>query len=609
MIGIRQKILLGFSGMLAIVAVMGFLTVNQIDHLGTAIDVILRENYRSVIASQEMKEAIEKIDISLLSSFAGQQEPDLEKIRQNEKRFRKALAIELGNITLPGEDKKAKEIALLFESYATTLQEVTERSIPLQARRASYFTKLLPLFNEIKSLAAEVLEMNQTNMNDANNAARHMAASAHNRILGAILASALISLIFGYQSRLWILKPIRKLIASANEIKSGNLDLVIEKGSNDEIGILSGAFNEMALTLRQMKKNDTEALQRTRLATQEVMNLLPAPIAIIDPEGVVTVATQSAENLFGLLPDHPVPDINASLLTDIINRSITEGKTVEAEERRYIQKFIGNHEYFFQPVAAPVPPFQETEKLNGTVLLFKDVTQVHEQKELKRSVVSTVSHQLRTPLTSLRMSIHLLLEEKIGVLNEKQGELLLTARESSDRLTEILDDLLDLNRIEAGKAGIDMQPLQPETIINKCVDPFLLEARDKGISLITDIEGDLPDVYADSSSMQHVFSNLLSNAIRFTSPGGTITVRAQQDNSNVSFSVEDTGKGISPDHLQHIFEQFYQVPGQPQQAGVGLGLAIVKEMVEAHGGTIHAASSPGTGSVFNFILPAWTGKT
>lgn len=608
MIGIRQKILLGFSGMLAIVAVMGFLTVNQIDHLGTAIDVILRENYRSVVASQEMKEAIEKIDLSLLSSLAGQQKPDLEKVRQNETRFRNALAIELGNITLQGEDEKAKKIALLFNSYATILHEVTDKSIPLQARRASYFTKLRPLFNEITSLASEVLEMNQANMNDANNAARHMAASAHNRILGAILASACISLLFGYQSRLWILKPIRKLIASANEIKSGNLDLVIEKGSNDEIGILSGAFNEMALTLRQMKKNDTEALQRTRLATQEVMNLLPTPIAIIDPEGIVTVATQSAEKLFGLLPDHPVPDISASLLTDIINRSITEGKTVEAEERRYIQKFIGNHEYFFQPVAAPVPPFRETEKLNGTVLLFKDVTQAHEQKELKRSVVSTVSHQLRTPLTSLRMSIHLLLEEKIGVLNEKQGDLLLTARESSDRLTEILDDLLDLNRIEAGKACMDLQPLQPETIINRCIDPFLLEARDKGVSFIIDIARDLPDVCADIATMQHIFSNLLSNAIRFTSPGGTITVRSQQENSNVRFSVEDTGQGIAPDHLQHIFEQFYQVPGQSQKAGTGLGLAIVKQMVEAHGGSIHAASTPGKGSVFNFTLPALTGK-
>ncbi|NTU96279.1 MAG: cell wall metabolism sensor histidine kinase WalK [Chlorobiaceae bacterium] len=608
MIGIRQKILLGYGGILLIVAVMGFLTVTRIDRLGSAVDVILRENYRSVVASQKMMETIDKIDTALLSSLAGRQEQDLEKIRQHEVQFRIALAIELGNITLPGEGEKAKNIARLFERYAEILHEVADRSRPLHTRKEQYFKSLLPLFTEIKSLAGQVLAMNQASMIEAGNTARSMASSAHNSILGTILASAVISILFSYQSRRWILKPIRKLIASANEIRSGNLDVVIEKSSNDEIGILSGAFNEMALSLRKMKKNDEENLQRTHMATQEVMNLLPTPIAIINPEGIVTVATQSARELFGLQPGHRVRDVGTSLFFDIVSRSIKEMRTVETDEQRFIQKFIGSHEYFYQPVASPVPPLLETDKLNGTVLLFRDVTQAHEQKEMKRSVVSTVSHQLRTPLTSLRMSIHLLLEEKIGSVNEKQGELLLSAREDSERLTEILDELLDLNRIEAGKAGLDLQPQQPGTIVSKGIEPFLLEARDKGISLITDIGNELPVVHADMASMQHVFANLLSNAVRFTFPGGTITVRAQKEHSNVRFSVEDSGQGIAQEHLQHIFDLFYQVPGKQQRAGVGLGLAIVKRMVEAHGGSIRATSSPGKGSAISFTLPAGAEK-
>ncbi|NTW56211.1 MAG: HAMP domain-containing protein [Chlorobiaceae bacterium] len=609
MIGIRQKILLGFIGMLVIVAVMGFLTVNQIDRLGTAIEVILKENYRSVVASGKMIDAIEKIDNSLLGSVVGKEDADPGILGQNETFFREALAVELGNITIPGEGVKAKNIARLFESYVVGTRLVADSSRPVAFRREYYFTKLHPICAEIKNLAGEVLGMNQASMTNAGIAARRMAASAHNRILGAIIASALISLLFGYQSRNWILKPIRKLIASANEIKSGNLELVIEKGSNDEIGILSEAFNEMALTLRRAKKIDDETLHRTRLASQEVMNLLPAPIAIIDPEGTVTVATKSAVEIFGLQLGRPLTDSASSVLCDIVNRSIREMRAVEAEEQRYIQIFKGNREYFFQPQAAPVPPFKETEKLNGTVLLFKDVTQAHEQKELKRSVVSTVSHQLRTPLTALRMSIHLLLEEKIGPVNAKQEELLLTARESSDRLTEILDELLDLNRIEAGKATIDLQPLQPDAIVTRGVEPFLPEARDKGVTIFTETAENLPDVLADRAIIQHVLSNLLSNAIRHTSPGGTITVRAEQENGDIRFSVEDTGQGIPPEHLQHIFEQFYQVPGQRQTTGVGLGLAIVKQMVEALGGSTGASSTPGHGSVFHFILPAEPGKS
>ncbi|TLU83221.1 MAG: HAMP domain-containing protein [Chlorobium sp.] len=602
MIGIRQKILLGFSGLLVIIAVIGLLTLDQIDHLGNAIDIILKENYRSVIASQKMKEALEKIDNDILNAFAGKQQPDTEDIGQNEQKFRDALKLELGNITLPGEGEKATRVAQLFDSYVKILHQVSDSSIPVQTRWSSYNSTLLPLLSEIKALAQQILDMNQANMNDANNAARRMSNSAHNSILAAILACALISVLFSFQSRRWILQPIRKLIASANEIKNGHFELVIEKESNDEIGLLSEAFNDMAQTLRQVKKNDDETLQRTRLATQEVMNLLPTPIAIIDTEGIVTVSTLSADKFFGLRPDKKVSTLDYPWLSDMISRSISEGRTVEAEEKRYIQCFINNQEYFYQPVVAPVPPFQKTGKIIGTLLLFKDITQAHEQKELKRSVVSTVSHQLRTPLTSLRMSIHLLLEEKIGSLNEKQNELLVAAREDSERLTGILDDLLDLNRIESGKDRLNILALQPATIIKKGIEPFLLDARDKGVSIVTDLADSLPDVHADMASMQHIFANLMTNAIRFTPPGGTITVRAFPENSAVRFSVEDTGAGIAPEHLQHIFEQFYQVPGQQSKSGAGLGLAIVKEMIEAQGGTAGAASTPGKGSEFYIEL-------
>jgi two-component system, NtrC family, sensor histidine kinase KinB len=604
MTSLRHKLALGFGGLMAIIAVMALLTVQQIDRLGNAIDVILKQNYRSVAASQAMKESLDNMNRDILFSFTGRHESGPHNIRDSERKFRKALAVELGNITLPGEKEKADRIAELFNRFVAALHGVMDDSMPIEQRREAYFTRLLPLLTEISSLAQQILDMNQANMNQANEAARLLAASAHNRILAAVIACAAVALLFSYQSRKWILKPIARLIDSANEIRNGNLDLVIETGSNDEIGQLSEAFNAMASTLRQVRRRDDEKLHRTRQATQEVMNILPTPIAIFDPEGRVDVATQSAIRFFGLKPGSEAGSLGYTWLPSLLQRAAQEGRAVETEGSGYIQKFIENREFFFRPAAVPIPPLPDSNGVTGTVLLLHDMTQVHEQKELKRGVVSTVSHQLRTPLTSLRMAIHLLLEQRIGNLNEKQSELLQTAGEDSDRLADILDDLLDLNRIESGRARLKLQQQRPDALVRAGIDPFIAEARDKGVSLLVDVPPDLPCVNADISSIGHVFANLLSNAVRYSTAGSSISVRAEAELSGIRFSVSDSGEGIAPEYLKHLFDQFFRVPGQDENSGIGLGLSIVKEIISAHGGTVGVESTRGKGSTFHFTLPS-----
>ena len=604
MTSLRHKLALGFGGLLAIIAIMAMLTVQQIDRLGNAIDVMLKQNYRSVTASQAMKEALEKMDNDVLFSFTGRHKTNIHNIGESERKFRQALAIELGNITLPGEKEKAERIAMLFTRYVSTLHEVMNDSTPLEKRRAAYFTTLLPLLTEIGTLAQQILDMNQANMSEANESARRLAASAHNRIVVSIIACTAIALLFSYQSRRWILKPIGRLIDSANEIRNGNLELVIETGSNDEIGQLSAAFNEMASTLRQVRRRDDEKLHRTRRATQEVMNILPTPIAIFDPDGRVDVATESAIRLFGLNPGISSGSLGYPWLPELLQRAANEGRAVEANGIGYIQKFIENREFFFKPAAVSIPPLPHSSGVTGTVLLLHDMTQVHEQKELKRGVVSTVSHQLRTPLTSLRMAIHLLLEQRIGTLNDKQAELLQTAGEESDRLADILDDLLDLNRIESGRARLNLQQMKPDVLIKAGIEPLLSEAKDKHITLLVDVPSDLPGITADLASMGHVFANLLSNAIRYSPSGSAITVRAEAELSGIRFSVTDHGEGITPEHLKRLFDQFYRVPGQDEKSGIGLGLSIVREIVRAHGGTVGVESTRGKGSTFHFTLPA-----
>ena len=603
MIGIRQKLVLGFGGLLLIVVAMGLLTIRQIDALGGAIDVILKQNYRSVIACQEMTESLERIDNGALIIFAGHNNEGIHTIREYELAFRTALRVELGNITLPGEHEKVRQIQILFKRYSVVMDRVTDSSVAVAERERFYFSTLQPLFREIKLLARQILEMNQQNMHDANDKARVMAASAHNIMLAAIVASTILALLFSYQSHRWILMPIKKLIASAEEIRTGNLDLVLDTASRDEIGQLSGSFNEMAATLRKMRNRDRETLIRTRRATQEVFKVLPSPIAVLDLDGCVEVATESAELFFRLKPGVNVRDLGFAWLTELLQRSVRKGTVVESEDgNSFVQHFAGNREFFFQPIAVPVPSGTENGDVIGTALIFRDVTQLHEQLELKRSVIATTSHQLRTPLTSLRMSIHLLLEERIGSLNEQQAELLLAAREESERLVHIVDDLLDISRIESGKAHLNILPVSP-LLIGEGVEPFLVAARDQGVSIVNTIEEGLSEVMADIESIRHVLANLLSNALRFTSPGGKITVSAAEEHECIRFSVTDTGSGIAPEHLEHLFEQFYRVPGQHEKSGIGLGLSIVKEIVEMHGGMAGVQSASGNGSVFYFTLP------
>ncbi len=604
MIGIRQKIMFGFGGLLSVVVVIGIMTMAQIDSLGRAIDVILKENYRSVVACQNMKESLERMDSGLLFTLAGNEMNGNRLIEEYTPKFHDALDVELSNITLSDERERAERIKILFEEYTKAIQLVTNISYTLKKRQAAYFLNLQPSFQKIKKLAQEILEMNQKNMSEANDTARYLANIAHRRMLMAIMASAFIAFLFSYLSHKWILRPINRLIESTDEIRHGNLDLVLETGSKDEIGRLSESFNEMAAVLRQIRKEERISLLRIRRATEEVFKALPTAIALLDLKGRVEISTETADRHFGLKQGVFAEMLGYEWLNPLIQRALNENRIIEHDSKHgYIQQFIDNREYFFQPTVVPIPVVPEGKELTGVALILKDVTQMYEQQELKSAMISTVSHQLKTPLTSLRMSIYLLLEESVGVLNEKQIELLIAARDDSERLLNIINDLLDLNCIESGKSDVSLKPVSPQTLVRDVIDSFLPEARDKGVTMANAVPDDLPEVVADAEKIRHVFTNLLSNAIRFTSPGGSVSVLADLEPDNVRFSVEDTGAGITAEHLKHLFEPFYRAPGQDEKSGVGLGLAIVKEIIQAHGGDVSAESEIGKGTSFGFTLP------
>jgi two-component system, NtrC family, sensor histidine kinase KinB len=601
MFGLRQKISFGFGGLLIIILVIGIQGINQVDKLGDSIDVILRENYQSVIACQDMKEALERIDSGISFILQGYVQKGEEQISTNIQRFEQALKQELNNITLPGEGDKAHQLQELFKNYKNILQSILEFKNSTTLQREYYFNKLLPLFYRIKNGANEILLMNQQNMIEANDRARQSAARAKKEMLILLLSGIIIAAGFLVFIGRWVVQPIHRLTVSANEIRKGNLNLVLPGNSRDEIGRLSEAFNEMAAGLREFRRSNQSRMARIQKATQQAFNSLPEAVALIDLEGKVEVATETAKGSFGLNPNRDIKELSLEWLTELYQEAIRQERSPQIAGRpKIIQHFIRGEERYFHPEAIPI--LDQERKATGVVLVLQDVTQMQHEDELKRGMVSTVSHQLKTPLTSIRMALHLLLEEKVGTLTEKQAELLLAAREDSDRLHNILANLLDISRIESGKIKMDTTPISPHSLQAEALEPFWRAAHDQGVNLVVEVPSDLPEVWADPTRIYYVIGNLLSNALKYTKPGGQVVFSATAEKALVRFSVNDTGRGIPDQYLPRLFEQFFRVPGQEKETGAGLGLAIVKEIIEAHGGTVGVKSQEGRGSTFTFTL-------
>jgi signal transduction histidine kinase len=601
MLSLRQKLTLGFGGLLLIIFIIGIYSIREIAELGGAIDVILRENYRSVIACEEMKEASERINSGAELILLGYPDRGGKQITENEGAFEKALNIELHNVTIPGEGEKAANLQKLFNDYKIALKSIQNPDVVPEARREIYFQKLLPMFQQIRNTADEILKMNQQSMVDANDRGRRKAKDSSRGMYIFLLLGVIMAVGFIFFVGWWILQPITRLTRSVEEIKEGNLDLVVKSESQDEMGRLSEAFNEMAASLREFRRSDKLNLVRSLHAAQQTFNSLPDAIAVLDLQGRVDLSTESAKNIFGLKQGVQIKNLSFPWMADLWNEVVQSGRIAEPKgAAAIIQHFVRGAEHYFQPRAIPI--LDNGKQLTGVILNMMDVTIQRQQDDLKRGVISTVSHQLKTPLTSVRMAVHLLLEEKVGPLTEKQVELLLAAREDSERLYKILVDLLDISRIESGRIKMECCAVTPQMLVLEACEYFRKEASERSIDLTCDLPHNLPQVWADVSHIRHVWGNLLSNAFRYTSAGGKIEIAAASDAGMVCFRVSDTGRGIPAEYLPRIFEQFFRGPEQDSETGAGLGLAIVKEIVEAHGGSVSVGSDIGRGTTFSFTL-------
>src|SRR5258706_680260 len=306
-LGLRTKLTLGFVLLLAILIAVGVQSISLLADLGGSIDVILRENYRSVIASERMKEALERMDSGALFALAGEPQQGRTIAEQNRPRFAAALKTELGNITLPGEGERAQRLSQLYNSYVPVLERVLDPNVPVEERRGLYFRQLFPLFQQIKGTADEVLNLNQQNMVDANDRARKLAKDASREMALLLLAgTAVAGLAILFLSRA-MLGPLERLTEAAGEIEKGHLDLKVPVTSQDELGELAAAFNSMAAGLRELRETDQSRLLRARRISQAAIDKLPEAVAVISADRKVELANQAASSQLALRPGEPLP--------------------------------------------------------------------------------------------------------------------------------------------------------------------------------------------------------------------------------------------------------------------------------------------------------------
>ncbi|HEV7507403.1 MAG TPA: ATP-binding protein [Thermoanaerobaculia bacterium] len=587
--------------LLAILIAVGVQSISLLADLGSSIDVILRENYRSVIASEQMKEALERMDSGALFALAGEPQQGRTIAEQNRPRFAAALKTELGNITLPGEGERAQRLSQLYTAYVPVLERVLDPNVAVEERRGLYFRQLFPLFQQIKGTADEVLNLNQQNMVDANDRARKLAKDASREMALLLLAgTAVAGLGILFLSRA-ILGPLERLTEAAGEIEKGHLDVTVPVTSQDELGELAAAFNSMAAGLRELRETDQSRLLRARRISQAAIDKLPEAVAVISADRKVELANQAASSQLALRPGEPLPDQHREWLLPLLAR-IESGRMAKTGVETSIRLSIEDRERFLLPHGAVLGSGQGSPE--AMVLVLEDVTDRLRGREVNAVLLANAALDVERALDPLRSALKAVDDEQLGPLTVHQKQRLAGARADAERIAGVAASLQAMSRMEESRQQLHLEPIPPGDLVAASVRDLAARYEEKQVKLTADVDPEAPRVLADRERVKLLLPALLRNALAHTPAGGAVTVKAEPWEGRARFTVTDTGSGVPGLYREAIFEPLYQVPGTQDQGTVGLGLAVSRNIVQAHGGEIHCESEEGRGATFWFTLPA-----
>jgi len=588
---------------LAVTIIVGIVATRA---LGRGSQEILKDNYHSVLASQHMKEAVERVDSGVAFILEGRPAPGLQQIAENVVKFEEELRQQEGNITEPGEAEATKHLRALWTSYETEIAEVRKNpeAAGLDER---YFNSLLGKFLAVKQAADVVLDMNQDAMNNKSKRAGELASRANTLLVAVSIAALLLGILASSILTTRVLRPLSILGQTARRLGEGDVGVRARVDSKDEIAEVAGELNTMAERIQKYRDSSLGDLLEAQLAAQATIDSLPDPVLVIGLDGELRQANQAAESILKVRAE---AGMNALAALEPTVRSTVERvrQHVAAGKGAYVPKGLdeavkattAEGDRLLSPRGAPI--YAEEGNIVGATIVLQDVTRQHRFEELRNDLVATVAHELRTPLTSLRMAVHLLAEEIAGALTRKQADLVFAAREDCDRLQSIVDELLDLSRIQADRIELRIADYDPEQLVHEVIDQQDGVAAAREVRLRSEVLPGTPRVAVDHDRIQLVLANLIGNAVRYGPAGGTVTVRTRVVDKTLRFEVADDGPGVPAEYREAIFDKYVRVPGAPP-GGAGLGLFISREIARAHGGDIGVDSEPGRGATFWFTVP------
>ena len=557
---IRTKITIYIGVLLAIITLFGYYAAQTTERIKLNTENILADNYNSVKYAQKMLWAIHCFELDSVTAIST---------------FETNLSLQKKNISENSEKQHTEQLKRLFEIYKT------ERSI-----------------ENIISLSESINTIILLNGNAIEEKSEFATDTAHKALVLMIIFAALciiIAVLMVVKIPRVLTKPIEKLIEGILEISNQNYDKRLSYDDKSEFGKVASSFNNMAQELAQFQQSSMARIISSKLYLEIVINSIDEPIIGLDNEKRILFVNKIATSILNISQEKMVGKsaLDLSLSNDLLRRLVIGVDKEIGNEPLKI--YTNDKESYFDVHYLSLP------ENSGSVIMLNNITRFKELDNAKTNFISVISHELKTPISAIMMSLQLLKDTRIGVMNEEQSDLAQSISENSDRLLSISSELLKMTQVEAGVLQLSPKITTPIELIKYAIGATRVLADKFKCNIEIEYPETIDKLFVDSEKIAWVVTNLLSNAIYYSPDNSRIIIGAKQIEDKIEISIKDFGKGIDPRYHKTIFDRYFRVPGTKVQ-GSGLGLAISKDFIEAHGGTVRIESQLGMGSCFIISL-------
>lgn len=556
---LKTKLVLGLSFLFVVILAFGILSIYSINRFSNDSKSVLHNNLESLLYCNNMLKALE--DIPLKKDAVDLFETNLKKQETN--------------ITELGEKEATQE---LRKNMGELLINPQDSSSYIQLRQS----------------LQNINDLNQQAIIRKNEVAKETAANAIFWLTIIFVIAGLISFTFVINFPAVISTPIRALNEGIREIAGKNYSKRIYLKQNDEFGELANAVNSMAGKLDDYERSNLAQLRFEKSRIETIINQIKDGIIGFDEKKKILFLNAVAEKLLGVKE----LEVFGKYPADVAVNNDLMRTLLQKEEKKELKIYADGKESYFNKDVLNV---LNNAEVVGQVIVLKNIAPFHELNEAKTNFIATVSHELKTPISSIKMSAQLLGDNRVGNLNEDQNELIKSIADDAERLLKITSELLNMSQVETGNIQLKLQPVNTAEIVQQAVGAVQFKAQQKLVTIKINAGENLPFVNADLEKTAWVLINFLTNAIKYSPENSSLEMNTTQKNNGVEFIVKDFGKGIEQKYLPKIFDRYFKVRGS-SKAGTGLGLAISKEFIEVQGGSIKVQSEIGTGSSFSFLL-------